>query len=89
VGRGVGWRSIGLLVAVFPEEKCPKPDYAASAGTSSQIDHFGPRHSLGTPAVAHGGQALIAKDAGSIEGVGDSRVREIEAYREQFRGEDA
>jgi hypothetical protein len=59
VGRGVGWRAIGLLVAVFPEEKRPKPDYAASAGTSSQIDPS--EHSFGTSAVAHGGQALIAK----------------------------
>jgi len=32
VGRGVGWRSIRLLVAVFPEETGQKPDYDASAG---------------------------------------------------------
>jgi hypothetical protein len=31
VGRGVGWRSIRLLVAVFSAEKCAKPDYPASA----------------------------------------------------------
>jgi hypothetical protein len=32
---------------------------------------------------------LTRKGLRDIEGIGDSRVREIEAYREQFRGEDA
>ena len=32
VGGGVGWRSIGLLVAAFPEKKYSKPDYEVSAG---------------------------------------------------------
>jgi len=32
---------------------------------------------------------LTRKALRDIEGVGDGRVREIEAYREQFRGADA
>jgi hypothetical protein len=32
---------------------------------------------------------LTRKGLRDIEGIGDSRVREIEAYREQLRGEDA
>ena len=32
---------------------------------------------------------LTRKGLRDIEGIGDGRVREIEAYREQFRGEDA
>ena len=43
LGRGVGWRSIGLLVAVFPEEKRPKPDYQASAGFGRVQRHASPR----------------------------------------------
>jgi hypothetical protein len=31
---------------------------------------------------------LTRKGLRDIEGISDSRVREIEAYREQFRGED-
>jgi len=32
---------------------------------------------------------LTRKGLRDIEGIGDGRLREIEAYREQFRGEDA
>jgi hypothetical protein len=32
---------------------------------------------------------LTKQDLRCIEGIGDSRIREIEAYRDQFRGEEA